>query len=216
MALIAWAGVLLSGVGLARMFRRSLLAMPFVLVALPTVFARPGTPVFALDVASVHLTATGQGLDFFLSVLLKSWVSVTAAALLTATTPFTRILEAAAWLRVPRVLIAIVSFMYRYVFVLVDQAQRLLRARAARSASLGPRSGGSIPWRARVAGGMAGSLFIRTYDRSERIYMAMLARGYDGRARDTVTAPLTSLAMAQGAAALAVLVALAVAAQLVW
>ena len=71
--------------------------------------------------------------------------------------------------------------MYRYAFVLSDEVLRLLRARKSRSAQLGDRkAGGSIPWRARVAGNMAGQLFLRSYERSDRVYNAMLARGYKG------------------------------------
>ena len=62
------------------------------------------------------------------------------------------------------------------------RARRLLRARESRSARLpGRPGGGSIPWRARVAGNMAGQLFLRSYERSDRVYNAMLARGYDGQ-----------------------------------
>jgi cobalt/nickel transport system permease protein len=72
--------------------------------------------------------------------------------------------------------------MYRYLFVLIDEAARLLRAREARSARLAPGSGGgSLAWRARIAGHMAGQLFLRSYERSDRVYSAMLARGYAGQ-----------------------------------
>jgi cobalt/nickel transport system permease protein len=55
------------------------------------------------------------------------------------------------------------------------------RARESRSAGLpGMRSGGSVTWRARVAGNMAGQLFLRSYERSDRIYSAMVARGFTG------------------------------------
>jgi cobalt/nickel transport system permease protein len=57
-----------------------------------------------------------------------------------------------------------------------------LRARAARSAAIdGLRSGGSLVWRGKVAGQIVGSLMIRSFERSERIYNAMLARGYQGQ-----------------------------------
>jgi cobalt/nickel transport system permease protein len=58
------------------------------------------------------------------------------------------------------------------------------RARAARSAAAPDgKGGGSIVWRARVTGGMVGSLFLRSYERSERIYAAMQARGFEGEIR---------------------------------
>ena len=83
----------------------------------------------------------------------------------------------------PRVLVGIAGFTYRYIFVIGDEALRMMRARAARSGSSDRREGGSLFWQAQVTGGMAGSLFIRSIERSERIYDAMLARGYDGEAR---------------------------------
>ena len=61
---------------------------------------------------------------------------------------------------------------------------RLHRARQSRSASVaGHRAGRSVAWRARVTGNMAGQLFLRSYERSDRIYNAMLARGYTGQLR---------------------------------
>ena len=87
-------------------------------------------------------------------------------------------------LRVPRLFVAIIGFMYRYLAVLGDEAQRIMRARAARSAEPEDgHGGGSIAWRARVTGGMVGALFLRTYERSERIYAAMQARGFEGTFR---------------------------------
>jgi cobalt/nickel transport system permease protein len=73
--------------------------------------------------------------------------------------------------------------MYRYLFVLVDEALRLLRAREARSARLvnDGKHGGTIFWRAKVTGSMAGQLFVRSFDRSDKVYNAMLARGYRGQ-----------------------------------
>ncbi len=187
---LVWFAAGMSRVGLVRVFLRSLVAIPFILIALPTVFTKAGVPLFEFNIAFLTLTGTREGLDFFISVLLKSWSSVTAAVVLTATTPPLRLLESLRALRVPHVLVAIVMLMYRYLFVLVSEAQSLMRARTARSAAISRKSGGSLVWRAKSAGGMAGSLFIRTLDRSERIYLAMLARGYDGTLRLTDTAPL--------------------------
>ena len=213
MLALVWLAVAISRVGLLRVFLRSLIAIPFILIALPTVFTKPGIPLFELDLALFTLTGTLEGLDFFLSVLLKSWASVTAAVVLTATTPPLRLLEALRALRVPAVLVAIVMLMYRYLFVLVDEAQSLMRARTARSAAIGPKSGGSLVWRAKSAGGMAGSLFIRTLDRSERIYMAMLARGYDGTLRQSHVDSLERGPILLLVASLCLFVAVAVAAR---
>jgi cobalt/nickel transport system permease protein len=114
--------------------------------------------------------------------VIRGWLSVQLAILLTATTRFPDLMHALRHLRVPPILVAIVSFMYRYLFVLSEEATRLLRARDARSARVPAlRGGGSVVWRARVAGNMAGQLFLRSYERSDRIYSAMLSRGYAGQ-----------------------------------
>jgi cobalt/nickel transport system permease protein len=94
----------------------------------------------------------------------------------------------------PQLLVAMFGLMWRYLFVMVDEAIRLTRARSARSgqAELGTyKPGGAIGWRARVTGGMAGNLLVRAFERSERIYSAMLARGYDGETRSLALAPLS-------------------------
>ena len=215
MLLIAWTASAFSGVGLSRVFLRSLIALPFILIALPTVFTKPGDPVFEIPLGLIALTGTVEGLEFFASVFIKSWVSVTAAVILTSTTPALGLLSALRSLKLPEILVAVVMLMYRYLFVLVEEAQRMLRARAARSATLGSGSGGSLVWRARSAGGMAGSLFVRTLDRSERIYMAMLARGYDGEIRQQNTVPLRRIAVVQLILPIALFASIAISARFV-
>jgi cobalt/nickel transport system permease protein len=162
--------------------RRSALALPFIVVAVPLLFSKEGDTLFTLQ--PFGWTASEEGLTAVLTILTKSWLSVVAAVILTATTPALELLRAMRALGVPRILVATVSFMYRYLFVIAEEAQRLLRARDSRSAELeGRRCGGSAWWRARVLGHMVGSLFLRSYERSERVYAAMQARGYDGEVR---------------------------------
>lgn len=212
-ALLIWWAVLRSGVGLGTILGRAFVALPFALVAVTLVFARPGEPLFSLALGPLRLTATETGLVAFASVVVKSWLSVQAALLLTATTHFTAVLHALRALRLPAVMVAILSFAYRYLFVMVDEAQRLLRARECRAAELpGRKSGGSLGWRAAVVGRMAGTLFLRAYERSERIYVAMLARGYSGELRAVGAHPLSSVEqglLLVGCAALAAIVYLA-------
>jgi cobalt/nickel transport system permease protein len=176
----------LSGLGVGYVLRRSALAFPFVLAALPVIFTLQGAPLFSLKLGAWTLAASTEGLGRFASIALKSWISVQAAIVLAASTPFPDLLVAMRAVRVPRLMVAVFGLMWRYLFVLVDEAMRLMRARTARSGEAGlpgARSGGSLPWRGRVAGGMAGSLFLRAFERSDRIYMAMLSRGYDGEVR---------------------------------
>jgi len=150
------------------------------LAALPLVFTRPGDPLATIEIGPLVLTISGQGLREFATIALKSWISVQAALLLSFTTPFPDLVEALRRLHVPRLLVAIIGFMYRYLAVLTAEAGRLNRARRSRSAVVEGRGGGSVRWRAGVVGGMVGSLFLRSYERSERVYAAMQARGFEG------------------------------------
>ena len=183
--LLAWGLVLLAN-GLADLswdyaLKRSFIALPFALAAITSIFTIPGQPVFTLPLGSWQPAATDAGLIRFGSIVVRSWLSVQMAILLTATTQFPDLMHALRHLRVPALLVAVVSFMYRYLFVLADEVMRLLRARDARSARLPDVwGGGTVMWRARVAGNMVGQLFLRSYERSDRVYNAMLARGYQG------------------------------------
>jgi cobalt/nickel transport system permease protein len=166
-----------------RLARGAFIALPFLLAALPLIFTKDGDPLGDIDLGLFTLTVSGEGLRQFATIALKSWVSVQAALLLTFTTPFPDIVEALRRLRVPKLMVAIISFMYRYLAVLTDEASRMMRARASRSASIDGRPGGSIAWRAKVVGSMVGSLLLRAYERSERIYAAMQSRGFSGELR---------------------------------
>jgi cobalt/nickel transport system permease protein len=177
---------ILSGLGIGYVVRRSALALPFALAAFPVIFTTTGTELFRFEIGGLSLAVTLKGLELFASIVLKSWLSVQAAILLAASSPFPDLLKAMRAVHVPKLLVAMFGLMWRYLFVLMDEAIRLIRARAARSgesANPGVRSGGSVLWRAKSTGGMAGNLLLRAFERSERIYAAMLARGYDGEIR---------------------------------
>ncbi len=168
----------IAGIGALRINRLAGLALPFALAAITLCFTVPGDPI--LQIAG--LTVTDNGLARFIAIVLKSWLSMQAALVLALTTDFTDILWGLSGLRVPSTLIVTLSFMYRYLFTLKEETERLLQARAARSGTKdNTKAGGSILWRAKIAGGMVGNLFLRSYERSERVYAAMLARGYNGQ-----------------------------------
>ncbi len=189
----------ISELGVRFVLKRSLLALPFVLAALPLILTVPGKTLFSLPVGPWTIHASYPGLERFTSIAIKSWLSIQAAIVLAASTSFPDLLVAMRALHVPQLLVSIFGLMWRYMFVLVDEATRLLRARASRSGQSdlpGTRPGGKLSWRARVTGGMAGSLFLRAFERSDRIYMAMVSRGYDGEVR---ALPLPTVRSAQWA-----------------
>ncbi len=207
---------ILSELGIFFYLKRALLAVPFVLAALPVLFTIEGQPLVHLPFG---LAITLPGLDRFLSVSFKSWISVQAAIMLASTTTFPDILMAMRALRLPRLMVAVIGLMWRYIFVIVDEVLRMLRARTSRSGESGTagyRPGGSLLWRSQVTGGMAGSLFLRSLERSDRIYNAMLARGYDGEVRSLPQPALRPLDGFVLAAFLLVFVGLLVFGSLVW
>ena len=178
-----------SGLGVGFALKRSFVALPFALAAITLPFTVPGQPLAHLS----SLTITVEGSLRFLSILIKSWLSVQVAILLAVTTQFHELLWGMRELRLPKPLVSIVSFMYRYLFVFADEALRLLRARAARSGQGEGKSGGGLLWRGRVAGGMVGNLTLRAFERSERIYEAMIARGFQGEIKTLISPPLTDM-----------------------
>ncbi len=192
-------GILISSLSPIAVLGRSLLALPFVLAAVPLAFTQPGEAVLTIPV--LGWDASRDGLVAVGSILLESWLAVLVGVLLTSTTPASELLRGLRALRLPRLLVATVFFTYRYLHVVGDEGVRMMRARDSRSAELpGRRSGGTVRWRASVAGHMVGSLFSRSVDRGERVYAAMQARGYDGEPRFLENPPLRLGQIAVGAA----------------
>jgi cobalt/nickel transport system permease protein len=183
--ILAWVFLLvinlMSKLGLGFTLKRSIIALPFALIAITVLFSIPGEPLTTFNFLSWQLTITDAGFLRFISILIRSWLSVQMAILLVAVTRFPDLIHALEHLKVPAILTTIIAFLYRYLFVLTDEVFRLLRARESRSGAVtGSRSGGGVLWRAKIAGNMAGQLFLRSFERSDRIYNAMVARGYVG------------------------------------
>jgi len=215
---MAWLAIIGASVvahlGPLRTARAAFFALPFMLAALPLVFTRSGDPIATIDLGPLSLTISGQGLQEFATIALKSWVSVQAALLLAFTTPFHDLIDALRELRLPRIMVAIIGFMYRYLAVMTGEASRMMRARTSRSADPTGRGGGSIRWRAAVTGRMVGSLFLRSYERSERVFAAMQARGFDGEFRYLPGPALRPAELAAFVVIAVALIAFSVAAQL--
>jgi cobalt/nickel transport system permease protein len=108
----------------------------------------------------------------FATLLMKTTLCLLAMILLSSTTSFSALLAVMRRARVPALLVSMLALMYRYLFVLADEAQRMRRARASRTF----RPGRWWTWRA--LGTVIGQLFVRSTERAERIYAAMEARGW--------------------------------------
>jgi cobalt/nickel transport system permease protein len=174
--------VLLSRLGFRFVLARTLVAIPFLLAAVPLLFVCSEPRISVGLTGSFSIAVCAQGAVRFASIATKMLISVAAAVLLAATTRFNDLLAGLRQLRVPRLFVATIGLMWRYLFVIGDEALSLMRARASRSADafVTKRSGVSWWWRAKVTGGMAGSLMLRSIERSDRVYAAMFSRGYNG------------------------------------
>lgn len=205
--------ILLSDLEIIYVLKRSALALPFLLTALPLVFQPAQSPLYQFHITNINITISQAGLDRFISIGMKSWLSIIAAILLASTTSFTEILLSLRSLHTPRMLVAIVGLMLRYLLLMVEEVDRLMRARlsrSSRSSSTQRRTGGGLVWRAGVTGGMAGSLFVRSLERSERVYNAMLSRGYDGEIRSINEPPIGGKAIIGLTSFISILVALVI------
>ncbi len=109
----------------------------------------------------------------FASILIRFVLTVGAALILIAVTGFYAVCAALEKLGTPRVFVVQLMFLYRYLFVLVEEASRLVRARSLRAFGTG---GGGL----KTFGPLVGHLLLRTLDRAQRIYLAMCCRGFDG------------------------------------
>ena len=179
-----------------QLWRRVRVVLPLVLAAgvlLP--FVRTGGEAHALGPLTVH----AAGLAIFGALAAKATIGTLSAALLGATTTFPTVLRGLEALRVPRLLILIAAFMYRYLFVIADEVGRMRWALLSR----GYRPRHAL--HAGPMGRMATAMFLRTYGRGERVYLAMLARGYRG-----AMPQLVPLSLGRADAAFVAAVALAV------
>ena len=115
----------------------------------------------------------------------KALLGATVSILLTATTGIPELLKGLTRLRVPAIFVCLISFMVRYLELIIGDLGRMRSGMAARCYR--PR----WLWQAKPLAAAAGSLFIRSYERGERIHAAMLARGYTGVMPDTGGHPAT-------------------------
>lgn len=149
--------------------KRLLIEVPFVAFAVLLPFVAEGPRVEWLG-----LSLSEPGLWGAWNVLAKGTLGVAASVLLAATTELRALLLGLQRLRLPPLLVQIASFMLRYGDVIADEMRRMRIARASR----GFEARGVRHWG--VLAKSAGTLFIRSYERGERVHLAMLSRGYAG------------------------------------
>lgn len=164
-------GLLVSQITISVLLKRVAVELSFVAVILiGTLFREGGTILWQWG----FLKITTTGLTILGSVTTKAFLSLLLLNMLTLTTSVPGLMRALADLKTPPLLVAILESMYRYMGVLIDEFNAMRRAALSRNLMSSRR------WQRLVVGNMIGSLFIRTYDRGERVHRAMLSRGYAG------------------------------------
>ena len=161
--------VAVSRVPATYLLRRMVVEVPFVVFALLMPFIATGPRVDVLGVA-----VSQPGLAAAWALLVKGTLGVLASLTLAATTEPRDLLAGLERLRVPNLLVQIMGFMVRYLDVVTDEMRRMRVARESRGFTA--RDVRHWPVIARSAG----ALFIRSYERGERVHLAMLSRGYTG------------------------------------
>ncbi len=170
-AVIIFSLLVLSKVNLLLVLKRAGVEFLFVWVVLLGILFNPtGDIIWSWGV----LRITTGGLTILSSVTVKLFLCLMMMNLLILTTPISALLQALIALKTPPLLVAILGSMYRYLNLLIQEANNMKQAALSRNLLLNPQN------TRLVVGGMIGSLFIRTYERGERIYQAMLGRGYQG------------------------------------
>ncbi len=156
-------------VPLGAVLSRLWIELPFLGFALALPFVGRGERVHV-----VGLSLSRPGLWGAWSILAKGTLGVAATALMLSVTTVPDVLAGLSRLRMPATLVAIASFMVRYIEVIGDELRRMRIARLSRCHD--PR----WFWQAQAVASTAGALFVRSYERGERVHTAMLSRGYSG------------------------------------
>lgn len=183
---VTWA---IYGLGLALLLGVSRVTLPVLLkrvavesgfvgvVLLGTLFRPGGDVLWQWGIFQI----TTEGLWVLGSVSLKALLCLVMLNLLVLTTAVPALLQALTTLKMPPLLVAILASMYRYIGVVTKEFSTMRRAAASRNLMARPQG------QRRVIGNMMGALFIRSYERGDRVYQAMLARGYTGSLPSTAT-----------------------------
>jgi cobalt/nickel transport system permease protein len=151
------------------MFKRALIEIPFIFFALLMPFFGTGE---RFEFAGLNLYR--EGLLAGAGVFVKGTLGVITAIVLSTSTTAREILRGLERLKLPTLMVQIASFMLRYVNVVNDEMERMKIARESR----GFVATGIQHWK--VLATAAGALFIRSYERGERVHLAMISRGYEG------------------------------------
>ncbi|MCL5985246.1 MAG: cobalt ECF transporter T component CbiQ [Actinobacteria bacterium] len=158
------------------MLRLSMPLVMAVMVLAVQMFVCGTIPLFTIPLWGFHLVGYKEGLTHGLLIMCRVIAGISLVLFMSMSTPANKLFQAAIWFRVNRIFVEIALLMYRYIFVLAEEAIAMKEAQKVRF--------GYHNWKQsiRSLGMLGGTLILRAYDRAERVFEAMLTRGYTGTA----------------------------------
>jgi cobalt/nickel transport system permease protein len=147
-----------------------------VLILLPLFFILPFTVEGRGIFGGGYFTVSYEGIYLASLIMLRAIAAVTLVVIMLATASFDTTIKALYSLKVPSTIVQILMFTYRYIFVITDEFQRMWKA--IRSKGFRPSTG---KYALSITGNLIGMLLVKSYDRAERVYQAMIAKGYTGK-----------------------------------
>ncbi|WGI17925.1 cobalt ECF transporter T component CbiQ [Methanonatronarchaeum sp. AMET-Sl] len=198
---LVFTAAILSGLPIKKLLNRLkwiFMFMAAIFIFVP--FFTPGETAFTI----LFLTATYEGLTTASIISLKMLTIMTLSMAVIMTTKFEEILRSLSELGVPKTFIEIFFLTYKYIFVIFEETEKSMMSAKSRGYQLSPK-----PSKLKVLGNLIGMIFVRSFDRSQRVHKAMMARGYRGKMVTTIDRNIgitnSDLAMSFSSIALAIL-----------
>jgi len=149
-------------------------------IALPLLFITPGRLLAEVGYAGLVAKVTIEGVYRAVQFTFRIWICVASLILLVLTTKFSRLIQVMKSFKFPNVFITMTAITYRFIFLFINEAYRMALAKESRTVVKEPRMRAI-----RAFAKMIATLFIRSYERGERVYLAMISRGYSGTVKSS-------------------------------
>lgn len=186
--------LIVTGADLKYTGKRMLPALGIALIILVTqIFFYGGTPMFTIPIFHYQIVGYVEGLKHGLLLMMRVLGGISLILFLTVTTTVEQLIFAAGWFRLPHPLIEIMTIAYRYIFIFLEEFDRLKKAQKMRLGYNG--------WRKSMqsVGNIGGIIIIRVFDKSEMLYNTMRSRGYQGDINVTYDRRLSQVDLVAGA-----------------
>jgi cobalt/nickel transport system permease protein len=156
-------------------FLRTCIFIPIfaAIISLPLPFITPGSILASFNLNGFFIIITLNGIIKAINFVFKIWICVATLTLLILTTSFSKIINALQSFKLPKLFILMIALTYRFIFLFIDEAYRMILAKEARTIKKQKK----IEIMKNI-GSIISNLFIRAYERGERVYLAMKSRGY--------------------------------------